>query len=368
MAALGALFDDLTLVVVQGERRNGGIPLPGLARVVALRAPAGADTRRKVSVVANCWYYLASIARQVREADVVHTPVPGDIPLLGMLVAAALHKRLLAMYNGSWITNSETTWMNRVTRGLMRTLALGSDVMLAVGPSGIKTVPATRMQWIFVTAIRRDELTNVNPALARAPHTPLELAYVGRLSPEKGLLHLLRALASLKADPTLTGMVPRLTIIGDGPQKADLRAAVRMLRCEDRVQFMGQLDRGESVRQLLTADVCVLPSLTEGFPKASLDAMLCGVPVVTTDVGFGLETIGSDGERGWVVPPGDVSALAAALRRVVTEPVDRPTIRLRCRRYVEDQTLEAWACRIAEICGERWNLSLMDGKLRSRAG
>jgi len=124
------------------------------------------------------------------------------------------------------------------------------------------------------------------------------------------------------------------------------------------------MDRAGLIRELLRSDVSVLPSLTEGFPKARLDAMLCGVPVITTDVGFGRETIGLDGERGWVVPPGNASALSAALRRIVTEPVDWPSLRLRCRRYVEDQTLEAWARRIAEICARQWNMGVVRGKLQ----
>jgi glycosyltransferase involved in cell wall biosynthesis len=365
MAALGALFDDLTLVVVETQPQPGAIPLPEHAQVVPLRSPVGQDGRRKMSVLANLRYYLTSIARHVREADVVHSPVPGDIAFLGMIVAAALRKRLFAMYNGSWITNAETTWMNKVTRGCMRLLARGNSVMVAVGPVGMTTVPASRMQWIFVTAISRDEVTTIKPALGRATHAPLQLGYVGRLSPEKGLPYLLEAMSALKADPALTGLVPHLTLMGDGPLRSELFSQAKRLRCEDVIHFAGQLDRRALVQQLLQMDVCVLPSLTEGFAKARLDAMLCGVPVITTAVGFGREAVGADGERGWVVPPGDVQALVAALRHVVVERLDWPGLRLRCRKYVEQQTLEAWADRIAEISARQWNLSIVDGKLRN---
>jgi len=221
------------------------------------------------------------------------------------------------------------------------------------------------MHWVFLTTVSEDELARVQPQFKRAPHTPLQVAYVGRLSPEKGLLYLLEAIGILRADPTLRGLVPHLTLVGDGPQRPELVARVGRLGCEDVVHFAGQLDRAELIRQLLRADVCVLPSLREGFPKARLDAMLCGLPVVTTDVGFGRETVGSDGERGWVVPPGDAAALAAALRRVVTEPQDWPSLRLRCRKFVDGLTREAWAHRIGEICAQQWNLSMVNGRLRS---
>ena len=94
--------------------------------------------------------------------------------------------------------------------------------------------------------------------------------------------------------------------------------------------------------------------------------MFCGVPVITSDVGFGRETVGSEGERGWVVPAGDLVALIAALRRVLTESVDWPLLRLRCRTYAEGQTLEVWARRIAEVCSRQWNLSIEEGMVRGR--
>jgi glycosyltransferase involved in cell wall biosynthesis len=153
--------------------------------------------------------------------------------------------------------------------------------------------------------------------------------------------------------------------MGDGPQRDELVAQVKRLRCEDIIHFAGQLERGQLVQQLLGMDVCVSPSLTEGFAKARLDAMLCGVPVITTAVGFGREAVGPDGERGWVVRPGDVPALARALRRVVIEPLDWPALRRRCRTYVEAQTLEAWAGRFADISARQWNLSIVDGRLHN---
>ena len=68
MAALGALFDEMTLVLTRSQPLVGGIPLPRHAQVVPLRRPVGDDTRRKISVIANAIYYLTSITRHVRSA------------------------------------------------------------------------------------------------------------------------------------------------------------------------------------------------------------------------------------------------------------------------------------------------------------
>jgi glycosyltransferase involved in cell wall biosynthesis len=361
MSAVGSLFDEMTLLIVQGRPRDGGIRLPGYARVVPLRPPTGVDTRRKLSVLAHLPYYLRIIGSQVRQADAVHVPLPGDMPFLGMLVALVMRKRLIARYGSSWVTTSQTTLMNRLTRACMRKFAGGSNVMLATGASA--AAPAERMHWIPVTAISRAEVLTVRPDLNRAINHPLRLAYVGRLSPEKGVAHLVEALALLRVESQHIERPPCLAIIGDGPQRDELRALVKKRHCEDLVRFTGQLNRAELAGQLLQTDLCVLPSLSESFCKARLDAMLYGVPVMTTEVGFGREIVGAAGERGWVVPSGDTTALAAALRRVVTEPVDWPALRRHCRAYVEGQTLESWAEQIGQICARQWNMSLVNGKL-----
>lgn len=365
MAALASLFDDLTLVVALAEARAGGIPLPPGAKVIALRNPAGAGFRRKMSVLRGLPTYLARITAAIRPADVVHAPVPGDLSFLGMVVATALGKRQFVMYNSSWIPDSQSTFMRWVTRGWMRFFAGGRNVMLALGPVGLTTVPAPGVHWIFVSIITEEELRTIRPEFDRPVPTPMRLAYVGRLSGEKGVPQLLQALESMRRDPGLTGRVPLLTLIGDGPQRWELEALVNSSADPNGVRFAGQLGRADLIRELHHTDVCVLPSLTEGFCKARLDAMLCGVPVVTTDVGFGREIVGPDGERGWVVPPYDVEALAEVLRYLVTEPIDWPAVRHRCHAYVGAQSVEAWSARIGEICAAQWGVSLEGGRLRS---
>ncbi len=112
-------------------------------------------------------------------------------------------------------------------------------------------------------------------------------------------------------------------------------------------------------------DVCILPSLTESFCKARLDAFLCGVPVITTDVGFGREIVGSDGERGWILPNHDAQDLAAVIKRAVKMTGDWPSLRARCRKFAEGFTLEQWTEAIAGICTEQWKISSREGKIQA---
>jgi glycosyltransferase involved in cell wall biosynthesis len=362
MRAISSLFDQTTMVVVRGHSRNGGIPLPRNLRVVALRRPTGRNTRRKLSVLAHLPYYLAKIDNIVQDSDVVHVPLPGDIAFLGMLVGLMRRKYLIARYGSSWETTPVTTLMNKVTKAFMRFFAGGHNVMLATGIGELQ--PAPNMNWLYVTAISKPEISSFSPNLDRTANKPLRLAYVGRLSPEKGVMYLVQALGLLREEEDQSEKTVMLTIVGDGPQKEDLVNLAEEERCSDTIEFVGQLNRSDLINCLLGIDICVLPSLTESFCKARLDAMLCGVPVITTGVGFGREIIGQDGERGWLIPSRDPYALAQILRDISSETHDWAFIRKRCRTYAEKFTLEDWSQKIGDICARQWNITLNNGKFQ----
>ncbi len=358
MSALATLFDAMTLVTVVGAPRGGGIPLPPSLTVVPVPKPAGTGWRRKLDVVRSSPALVRTLRSAYRKADVVHTPLPGDIPLVGFVVALFSGKRTIARYGGSWRPTAETTFMNRVTRQLMRFAAHGSNVMLATGDPA--DVDESRVQAIFSTALSEAELATLGAPASRAPLLPARAVYAGRLSPEKGLLVLIEALVRLRARGA---PMPRVTIAGEGPQRAALEAAARSGRVAEAITFAGQLDRRALSSAFADADFCVQPSLTEGFSKAWLDAFAHGVPVLASDVGAAGAVIGRSGERGWLVPPGDPEALSRALERVTAEGRDWTHLRAACRTFVEGRTLEAWTREIGRLCVERMGLRLEHGKL-----
>lgn len=364
MKSIASLFDGLTLVIVADEAQPGGTPLPKEAKVVPLRSPTGTGWRRKLSVLNQLPYYVTTISREVSSAEVIHVPQPGDISFIGMMVAIVLRKRIVARYCGSWIPNAETTAMNKVTQALMRFFAGGRNVMLATGDG--TGVPAADMHWIFATATSGEELASIRPDLGRVTSKPLRMIFVGRLSPEKGVRFLLEAIAELKRESHLDERQLQLTIIGDGPERKELAAFVEKERCTDLVKFAGHLSRNDVIKNLLLSDVCVLPSLSESYCKARLDAMLCGVPVITSEAGFGRQIVGLDGERGWIVPTANAKALARTIEQVLDRGSDWPALRQRCREYIRARTLENWTQQIGEICARQWNMSLTNGKLFAR--
>jgi glycosyltransferase involved in cell wall biosynthesis len=358
MNAIGSLFDEMDLLIVNGRPRAGGLPLPSFANVVPLREPKGKDLWRKFFVAASLPYYLRTMYRYARQADVVHVPLPGDLAFLGMLVALALRKPLIARYGGAWSANTQTTLMNRVTRAIMRAAAGGENVMLATGEGD--THPAPGVRWLFSTALSDQEIESIRPDLNRGLQQPPSFIYAGRLSEEKGVHILIEAVASLKRKH---GIRPQVTLLGDGPQRGYLEELVKRLDVGSQVVFRGQVGRRELGESFEAADVAVQPSLTESFGKAWIDAMAYGVPVVTCYVGSAERAVGGQGNRGWLVPPNDSRALADKLHGVVTQAIEWPEIRRRCRKYAETLTLENWKRRIGEICAGAWGCRFENGKL-----
>ena len=139
------------------------------------------------------------------------------------------------------------------------------------------------------------------------------LLIAARLSKEKDHSTLLRALADLRDKRHLA---PRLIVLGDGPERPHIDAAIGSLGLAGQVILLGWVP---SEPYYGIADAAVLSSVIEGSPNAILEAIGAGVPVVATAVG-GIPEIVADGESALLVPPGDAARMAEALHAVLTSP------------------------------------------------
>jgi colanic acid/amylovoran biosynthesis glycosyltransferase len=148
-------------------------------------------------------------------------------------------------------------------------------------------------------------------ALTPPPPTP-KLVCVGRLCEQKGQLLLLRALHRLREQ----GLRVELVLAGDGEMRPEVEALIAELGLADQVRITGWIG-GDTVRQeILQARALVLPSFAEGLPVVLMEAMALGRPVISTYIG-GIPELVSDGVHGWLIPAGDVQALADAMRQVL---------------------------------------------------
>jgi glycosyltransferase involved in cell wall biosynthesis len=308
-----------------------------LARVSRAERPAGtwrrADgpnvTFAPVPFYQGPWQYLRrkrSVARAIGAAiapdDAIILNVPGQI---GSCAAASLRpdrpyavqvlgdpyevfgpgairhplRPLLRVY----LTRRLTTIVRRASAALYVTQRSLQDRYPCAGPTvGVSDVDLT------------EDALVAGPRAA--PITPgvLRLVSVGTMTqPYKGFDVLIAALARTRA----AGLDLRLLLVGDGPYRAELERLASRLGVADRVEFLGQLAAGPQVRAVLdAADLYVLPSRTEGLPRALVEAMARGLPCLGSRVGGVPELLA----REDLVPAADVAALSEAIARVAADP------------------------------------------------
>lgn len=315
-------------------------PGPIGARLLAAGVPVTALGRR--GAVRQVVSGFSAVRRLIRSGrfDLVHS-------FLYRSHTACRLARLFAGRSVPLISSERCLGDNRggVARLVNRLTARGSDRVLAVSRAVGETaarrdgVPADRVavvpNGIEVPAPDARSRRRLRRALGLGEDEALLLA-LGRLHREKGPDLLLQALAILN-ERGVAGW--RAAFVGDGPERAALRAATAPLG--DRVFFPGS--RRRVAPWLEASDLLVLPSREEGMPVAAIEAMMHGRMVVATRVGGTPEVVRHD-ETGLLVAPEDPAALAAAIEAALADPARRAAMGARGRAVaLAGFTLEAMA-------------------------
>lgn len=159
-------------------------------------------------------------------------------------------------------------------------------------------------------------------ALRDAPSCP-QLLCVGRLTPAKGQVLLVRAMAGLRD----AGLACHLTLVGAGPDQERIRREIELFGLQDLITLTGAQTQDQVRERFAKADIFVLPSLAEGIPVVLMEAMSCGVPCVTTPVN-GIPELVVHERTGLLATPGDVPSLTAQLRQLIDRPALRRSLAL----------------------------------------
>ena len=295
---------------------------------------------------------IAGIIR-AGQPDLVHAL---HLTSYGFLAALSGFRPLIVSAWGTDILEAPglTPFHNWLTRYTLRK----ADVITATGnrlaaatrryaPSGteVKVVP-------YGVDIKRFEPT---PRVIR--DGPSVIGTVARLSREKGVKYLIRAFDSLNP-----GHDAILRIAGDGPERRKLEAEIRRRGLEDRVELRGWVEYEDLPAFLQSLDIFALPSLYEGFGVAAVEAAAMALPVVASDV-HGIPDVVVDGVTGFLRPPGDAAALAAAFETLIEAPDSRRRLGEAGRAFVAEhydwQENAALMGRLYEQAGRQPNAALV---------
>ena len=250
---------------------------------------------------------LAKLVRGLH-ADVVHTH----------LVHADLYGGLAARLRGTTLVSTkhnDDPFRTGAFRFVERGLARLADRVVTISDSLRRFtiervgVPAAKVETIHYGLDEPPPPWGSNPP-DRVPNDARVVLSTSRLTPQKGIDVAVRALVSLPEDTVLV-------VLGEGPERAELESLARKLGVESRVFLLGRVP--DVAAWLQRASVYVQPSRWEGFGLAVLEAMVCGVPIVATNVSS-LPELVVDGETGVLVPVDDADALARGIERALVEP------------------------------------------------
>lgn len=207
------------------------------------------------------------------------------------------------------------SWMERIGRILSRIYLpfeiRSFDAVRTVSKPSAERLLSWKVQTSKVRVVPSFYLDHaVFASLEQPVHKQYDVAFCGRLVSNKGLDTVLRAIA----------LRPRVTllVIGDGPERAKCEALARQLDISERVEFRGWLSTQEDVlRTLMLAKIFVMHSLSEGGPRIALEAMACGLPVISTKVGVMPDVI-EDGKNG-LLTSGKAEDLIVAIERLLND-------------------------------------------------
>ena len=266
--------------------------------------------------------------------DLLHFTTPGPIGLaaryvawrMGIPMVGSFHT-LLAEYatvlSGSRQLGQAMRVYQRWAYGRCRTVLAPSDATrrLLVDAG----FPADRLR-VWARGVDTETFTPARRSPARraawgARHDVPVVAYVGRLSREKGIDDVPALSRWLRAQ----GQAHRLLFVGDGPMRAGLEAA-----CPEAI-FTGKVPHDEVPALVASADVFYFPSRTDTFGNVVLEAQACGVPVIVTDEGGPREAV-IHGDTGLICGPQSRFTLAVALELLLRDRARRVQMGLAARR------------------------------------
>lgn len=383
LRAISELFSSTVLIAAlrSTEKPNGTIALEGYnLSLLPLPEPHGIGWKRKLSLGIWLTRHLRTVVRTIKTVDAVHAPVPGDLGTIGLLVTLLFRKKLFIRHCGTW--GNRTTLADRFLDWLLPKIAGKRAVVFATGGGSEPPSKAnSAIKWIFSTSISQKEFDNLPISQPWVSGQQLRLVTVGRMTKGKNIETIIRAL------PQITERIPSvsLDIIGDGPERARLDNLCDELNIQysssssrspasntsphtshiphliSSVHFQGNVPHERVLEILAHSHLFVFPTrVKEGFPKAVLEAMACGLPVIASNVSVIPHLINGCGIVLDNPAPNDV---AHAVMSIISSEDALRIMAMIARNSAQEYSLENWRDEIGKILRAAWNIETLKGQL-----
>jgi glycosyltransferase involved in cell wall biosynthesis len=231
----------------------------------------------------------------------------------------------------------------------MERLAGGRNVMLATG--GAPDPPSRRnpnVRWIFSTSLTEQDLRECTRRGDGSPCAAPRLIIIGRQEWGKGTELVIESLPLVLTDfPGAT-----LDVVGQGRALAEFQRLARTTDVQDRVTFHGKVDHERVMSLLRQADLFCFPTSSEGFPKVVLEALACGLPVVTTRVSVLPELIGTG--CGVIIEKATPVEIAQAVKTCLSDAEGYRGMSRKAVETARQYSLERWQDTIGNLLRVAW--------------
>ena len=352
MMGVGSLFDEIEIIVPKCDPKNKGEILfkDSKLTVSAFSFPQGlSGWKKKVMVLLWAITNIFYLIRKIKSADIVHVPIPSDFGTFGMLLTKWLRKPLFIRYCGNWLvskTPSERFWKHFMIKHA------GNNMVGFATGGGLEAPAPTNpnIKWIFSSSLMEEELdTLAKKSQNKTSNGALKIVSVARQAKGKGTDKTIRAIAELPNQNI------HFDVVGDGQDLNYFKKLTKELKLEDRVHFHGKLNNTRVLNVLLQADVFCFPTQSEGFPKAVMEAMACGLPVITNPVSV-LPLMVGDTQSGILLKEGTHQEIAEKLSDFIDAPEQKDQFAKNALQSVKQYSLENWADFIAQELTKEFNV------------
>jgi glycosyltransferase involved in cell wall biosynthesis len=307
----------------------------------------GETLRAKLKQIVSLPTLAWRLVRTMRRADAVHVRCPGNLGLLGVILAPLFSRHLIAKYAGQWSQYSGEPWSFRLQKKILRSGWWRGPVTVY----GRNSDQTPNIIPFFTSVLTTEQMERAKTAATtKTFRSPLHVLYVGRLSAPKNVDVLISAVASLKAE----AIEIQCAIVGEGPERPALAAQVAEMDLGDCISFAGGLAFERVIDFYERADVLVLASETEGWPKAITEGMAFGLICIGSNRGLVPEILGD--ERGVLVPPRNLEALTVAIRRIATSPGEYQAVSAQAALWAQKYSLEDLRRSLGELLTRCWGI------------